>query len=353
VSIAIKSGKSLRTIVLSGSKVRVLTLPREGGGVVQVARELRDVEEFEASLAQTFVWTLPLVLVLGAAGALFLANRALKPVARLAETADQISAADLSRRLPLEGDDEFTRLGQTVNKMIGRLESSFHDLEAVVENQRRFTADASHELRTPLTRLQLAASSALDGNDPALMREALKTVDRASEEMSQLVQQLLTLSRADAGALSIQVSKLDLREPVVLALDELANPRIDASLGEEPVMISGNSDAVRRIAGNLIRNALTYTASESKVRVLITGCSLVVSDDGPGISAEDLPRLGERFFRVDTARASGSGNGLGLAIVKALAEAQGARLEIRSDVGKGSEFSVVFQPSEKESHCWS
>jgi len=350
VRLGLKDGKAERTIDYEGSKVRVLTLRRPDGGVVQVARELRDVEQFESSLAQTFLWTLPVVLLAGAFGALFLANRALKPVSRLAKTAELISAQDLSQRLPVEGNDEFSELGGTVNRMIGRLESSFHELEGVVENQRRFTADASHELRTPLTRLQLAASAALERDDPAAMREALEVADRAAAEMSQLVQQLLTLSRADAGALKLTVTDLDLREPIVMALDDLPEAsRIVVDIGDAPCMVRGDAGAMRRIAVNLLRNAITYAPEPAQIRLKVSGSALVVSDSGPGIAPADMARLGERFYRVDAARTAGVGNGLGLAIVNALAEAQGASLKIQSEVGKGSEFRVEFEPATQDS----
>jgi len=325
------------TIDYGDDHIRVLSVRSRDSDsktiVVQVARELRDVDGFENSLRQTFLWGVPVVLLFAAGGALFLVGRAMKPVDRVTREAERISADNLSQRLTVPHPDEIGRLAQAFNNLIGRLESAF-------VRQRQFTADASHELRTPLTRLKLATSSGRQANSVEEMRRALTVADQAANAMDRLVQQLLVLSRVDSSGLPLHPESIDMRVAVAEALMLVPDSdRLEVDLPDEPLEMVADLDVVRRVTINLVENALKYAPPPASVRLRVSEHRIEVRDTGPGISEGDLARLGERFFRVDAARSAG-GVGLGLSITKALLEAHGGRLSVESEVGVGSVFTA-------------
>jgi signal transduction histidine kinase len=352
-----------------GEPVRVYSRPilRAGHveGAVQFARELTDLDILWAAQLRALAAVLPLAILAAAGAAFLLTGRTLRPVAQLTETADEIGrSGDLARRLEVTGDDEIAELARTFNDMLGRLDRSFQDLQeafdklgVAYEQQRRFAADASHELRTPLTRLRLATSAALAANSgPEEMRRALATADRAAEAMTNLVGQLLTLARADAGQLVVDRSAVDLRVIVAEGLDEIVGDRrVETCFAPTEVIVSADPEQLRRVVVNLVGNALRHSPATGSVTVK-TGIEngealLSVADTGEGIAPEHLPHLGERFYRVDAARnRKDGGAGLGLAICKNIVHAHGGRLTFASQVGVGTTVSVALPLfSEKKS----
>jgi signal transduction histidine kinase len=334
------------TIRFGNDRVRVLSVPwkdpARGPVVIQVARDLREVEAFENSLRMTFLWGLPVILLVAGAGALFLVNRAMNPVDRVTREAARISADNLSERLTILHDDEIGRLAGTFNQLIGRLEISFDEQRILAERQRQFTADASHELRTPLTRLRLATSAGLLAKDPTEAHDALNVADQAAASMDRLVQQLLILSRADATELPIKPERQDLRVTVAEALMMVpGSDRILVDLPDEPIYATVDRDIVQRVTINLAENALKYAPAPADIRLRVSPGQIIVCDTGPGMSPEEVGRIGERFFRADSARSSG-GVGLGLSIVKALLSAHKGRLEVESAVGSGTVFTAYI-----------
>jgi signal transduction histidine kinase len=200
-----------------------------------------------------------------------------------------------------------------------------------------------------LTRLKLATSAALaEKTSPEEMRQALVAADRAATSMTRLVQQLLTLARADAGELGLRPEPVDLRVVVAEALEGLTIGRpVDSAFADRPVMVRGDAEHLGRVVANLVENAARHTPAEGTIRIetVRSGNEAVVAvrDTGEGISAEHLPHLFERFYRVDAARARrDGGSGLGLAICKNLVEAHGGRLEIESSPGVGTTARAVF-----------
>lgn len=354
---SVNGREGFATVDYDGEPIRVFSMPRyqQGRivGAVQVARELRDFRELWASQLRLLLVLLPLALLAAGAGALFLTSRALRPVAVVTAAASEIGVGDLSRRLPVEGNDEFAELSSTFNGLIARLEAAFGDreaayrrLEEAYDAHRRFTADASHELRTPLTRLSLATSEGLDPNAGAeRMREALQVASTTAEGMGTLVRQLLLLSRADTGHLGLKIEPLDLRVIATDAADSTPKPGefvLDLDLPQEPVWVDGDEDHLRRVVVNLLENAFRYGASGRWARLAVgRDATLVVEDRGPGIAAEHLPHLFDRFYRVDPARAREDGGcGLGLAIVKSIVEAHGGSVGAESQPGRGTTFTV-------------
>lgn len=290
---------------------------------------------------------LPAGLALAVVGGYWLAGRALAPVQRMTETARTISAQNLRERIEVaQPEDELGRLAQTLNSMIGRLEQSFDAI-------RQFTADASHELLTPLTAMRTEVEVALrSARSPEDYQRVLASVLEEVERIARLADSLLLLSREDAGAAATvrrSVRLDDLVREVAghsKALAEAANVTLE--VGELPeCTIEGDPDRLRQVFFNLLDNAVKYNRPGGSIRI----CGrlgdqqviIEVADTGVGIPAEELPRVFDRFYRVDKSRSRQmGGTGLGLSIVKALVENHGGRIDVESTPGRGSTFRVAF-----------
>lgn len=274
------------------------------------------------------------VLGLVAAGVWRAAGRALRPVRRIEHGLADITASDLSRRVPVpDTEDEIAGLAATVNATLDRLEGA-------VAQQRRFTADASHELRTPLTglraRLELALDDPADTDLLATMQDAL----RDAERLHQIVDDLLALARLDSGVEPAR-SILDLGE-LVRAENRRREPRVPVAIDAQPdVMVVGNRLQLARALVNLLANADRH--AESKVSVTIrseAGNALVtVTDDGPGVPPDQRERVFDRFTRLDAARSrDAGGSGLGLPIAREIAVRHGGTLTVEDAPGGGAAF---------------
>jgi heavy metal sensor kinase len=315
--------------------------------VVLLLAPLEAVDHELAEVRAVLLTAGPAALLLAAAFGYWLARKSLAPVDRLRRAADAITAEDLSRRLPvLNPDDEFGRLTRTINAMIARLERSFAEV-------RRFTADASHELRTPLTVLRSEVEVALGKPlPPADQQELLGTVLEELGRMSRLTDQLLTLSRRDAGVEHFEPVPLDLAAlaaGVVEAMRPLAEARgVQLSLDKEgAAVVVGDEGRLRQVVINLLDNALKYTPEGGRVGVGVEtkgGNALVtVRDTGIGIPAEHLPHVFERFYRVDKARSrEQGGTGLGLSISKSIVTAHGGGIELTSAPGEGTTCVIAL-----------
>jgi len=283
-----------------------------------------------------------LILAIGVGAAL--AKAALSPIDRITKTARQIRAEGLNRRLNLSGpEDEVTRLANAFDEMLDRLETAF-------QRERQFTADVSHELRTPLTVIKGTAEVALRGKDPQEYAEALTTADGEVDRMSNIINALLTLARADAGQQQFETDTVNMKELVEDAcatFTPLAAKKgisLDAE-AEESVEVYGDRERLRQLLHNLVANAVNYTPSGGAVTISLgkdgDWAKITVIDTGAGIPEDDLPHIFDRFYRVDSARSRGEGGaGLGLSIVKWIAEAHGGKIDVESEVGKGSTFTV-------------
>jgi two-component system OmpR family sensor kinase len=343
---ALAGREQYSTTTLEGVPLRLLTAPlyTEGrvAGAVQVAADLSGFERVLRGFVGILLALLPLSLLVTGLGGLFLTNRALRPVHEVTTAAAQIGAGDLTRRLKVTGRDELAQMAATFNDMIARLEAAF-------EQQRRFTADASHELRTPLTRIKASASRALSGErSPDEYRAGFRTVDEAADAMERLIQQLLFLASGDTGHLSAEHARLDLVPLLEDAADAVTQPGtapIALELPVEPLEIRGDADHLYRVFVNLLQNAVRHTPPEGRItvgaRIEKDAVVVRVTDTGEGIPAEHLPHLGERFYRVDRARARQTGgSGLGLAISRTIVAAHGGQLFIESEVGQGTVVTV-------------
>lgn len=313
-------------------------------GTVKVVRSLTLMDRALDRL-QLLLWFLSgggLILAIGVGAAL--AKAALSPIDHITKTARQIRAEGLNRRLNLSGpNDEITRLANAFDEMLDRLETAF-------QRERQFTADVSHELRTPLTVIKGTAEVALRGNDPQEYAKALTTVDGEVDRMSNIINALLTLARADAGQQQLEtetVNMKDLVEDACATFTPLAAKKgisLDTEAGAA-VEVYGDQERLRQLLHNLVANAVNYTPRGGVITISLGNdgdwAKITVIDTGIGVPAGDLPHIFERFFRVDRARSRAEGGaGLGLSIVKWIAEAHGGKVDVRSEVGKGSEFTV-------------
>jgi heavy metal sensor kinase len=290
---------------------------------------------------------LPLALIIVTVGGYILVRRALIPVEQITHAAENITFHNLSERLPVTHTrDELERLSNSLNRMIARLDDSFN-------NSKRFVADASHELRTPLTVLRGELENL--ANDNRLNPELQERVHSLLEEavhLSQIVEQLLTLSRLDAGEAQTDRSSLDLAKLAKSTAEQMSLLADDRKIAlecqaEQPVRVEGDQVRLKQVVVNLLDNAIKYTPPRGHIQLSIRAISgeaiLEVIDDGIGIPAHHLPFIFERFYRVNpTGSAYPQSAGLGLSIVKSICTAHGAKVEATSIPGAGSTFRVTL-----------
>jgi heavy metal sensor kinase len=309
-----------------------------------IARSTRQIDQALTGLVRTLVIAIPLALALAAAGGIFLARRALKPVDQIAHTAQEIEETDLSRRIDVSTRDELGRLAATLNAMIGRLEKAF-------QRQKQFTSDASHELRAPLAVIEAESTLALQKERPSNdYRRSLEIISQESRQMSSLIDKLLTLARADAGKEQWNFTELNLSKLITnlsTDIEVLCQEKgLSFQLGQpQNLVVKGDEARLRELLMNLLDNAIRYTPAPGTVSMSLRRegqmAVIAITDTGIGIPAEDIPSIFERFYRVDKSRSRAEGgSGLGLAICKHIAEAHGGKIEVESQVGAGSTFSV-------------
>jgi signal transduction histidine kinase len=292
-----------------------------------------------------------LTLLAAGAASWWLAGRALRPLDAMASTAEDIGRTqDLSRRLPeSEPDDEVGRLQRSFNQMLRQLDDAYHRLQSALVAQRRFVADASHELRTPLTTIRGNVGLLLKRGDITADDRvaALNDIAGESERMSRMVQDLLTLARADAGY-HLDKAPIDLL-PIIQEVTRQAQTlqplrRIEL-LDGVPMPIQGNADALKQLLWILIDNAFKHTQDSGRIQLRLDNgqqaARLMVLDDGAGIPKEDLERVFERFYQSDASRA-GEGTGLGLAIARWIAQEHGGRISASNNPQGGAAFTVVL-----------
>jgi len=331
----------------------IRAIPQAGGqfGALFAGADTRSAELGLQQLVSTIIVAFVIGLVPAVLVGRWLAGRALEPVDRMITEVREITdGRTLHRRLAVPMvKDEMGRLAETLNQMMSRLERSFAAL-------RRFTADASHELKTPLTVVRAGVERAITRPDVpqetlAALEETLQEVNR----MTELLDSLLTLARADEGRAELHRDPVDLRAIVTEAgetgelLAEHAGVAIEIRTPPEPVVLAVDRSRVRQLVLNLIENAVKYTPRGGNVSVQLGGNGgkvlLTVADSGIGIAPGDLPHIFDRFWRADSARTrtgARPGAGLGLAISKWIAEAHGGTIEVQSRPGRGTTFTVTF-----------
>ena len=323
----------------------------QGPGAVLIVT--RSISELQSTLTQTIAFLAVLSVLIVVAGTLLahrLAGNILEPVRRIASTARSLSQHELHRRVEVDvPPDELGELVETFNGMLARLEASFESL-------RRFTADASHELRSPLALMRSELEGTLArARTPAEYEQVLRDLEAEVEHMARMVDQLLMLARADAGALQPAATNLDVADflhETAARWRPMADRRhvlldVDAP---DSGSFAADPDLLRRVMDNLIDNATRHSPAGAAVRLTgaptAGGWSIEVRDEGPGIPPAARAGLFERFARADDARArDGGGAGLGLALSRAIAESHGGSLQLVSPNGRGATFRLFLPTS--------
>ena len=307
----------------------------------------RDIHQELADMRR-FGWLLAgaggLVLLLGLTGGWWVSTRTLRPIADISATAASISSGDLTQRISTAESE--SELGQ----LAGVLNCTFARLDAAFAQQARFTADAAHELRTPVTVMLTHAQNGLDSQcDNEEHREAFEASQRAAQRMRRLIESLLTLARLDSGEAAATREPCDL-DRVARDTTELLRPlaqeqNVSLEVKLMPTRCEGNEEQLGQVVTNLVSNAIFYNRPGGSVRVKVAAeantAVLSVCDTGRGVSREGLSHIFERFYRADKARSNATGRtGLGLAITKAIVETHGGSIEVATELGKGSTFTV-------------
>jgi two-component system OmpR family sensor kinase len=274
----------------------------------------------------------------------------LRPLRKIEGTAAAIAEGDLSRRIEdANPRTEVGRLGGALNTMLGQIEGAFAERAASEQRLRRFVADASHELRTPLAAVQAYAELFRRGarDRPEDLARAMAGIERESQRMGVLVDDLLLLARLDQGRplASVPVDVAEVAAEAVDAARTLEPERPIALDAPDELVVVGDPDRLRQVLDNLLANVRAHVPPPAGATVRVAASNghavLAVSDDGPGLSAEQAARVFERFYRADPARShDGGGSGLGLAIVAAIARAHGGSATVDSEPGRGATFRV-------------
>jgi heavy metal sensor kinase len=316
-----------------------------------VLQSLHSQREMMEAIRNTFLWAIPLALLLASAGGYFLARKSLAPVSAMASQAQTIGASNLQKRLEVANTrDELGHLALSFNQLLERLDKSF-------ERQQRFIADASHELRTPVAILHGEAEVTLSRNDrsPQDYRESLGILRDESQRLARIIEDLFTLTRADAGQypLTLRDAYLDelASEALTRARSLALTKNITLTSAIDPDLPARLDEAlIGRMLLNLLDNAIKYSPPGSTVNLACSRLGdhylLSVSDNGPGIPADLQPRIFERFFRADKARSRSEGDsggaGLGLSIARWIAEVHHGRLELTRSDSSGTTFTAYL-----------
>jgi two-component system sensor histidine kinase MprB len=301
------------------------------GLALQVAGKLTDVD---SELSRIRLWLLLVAGIgvgLAAASGFLVARATLRPLRDLSETAERVTATgDLSERIEVEGTDELATLAHTFNAMLGSLDEA-------QQRQRQLVQDASHELRTPLTSLRTNVEVLAQGDrlPPEERTQLIRDVIDQLGEMTELIGELTELARGQEQAEPLEDVRLDLVAEEAIRRTTRNHPETPIEADLEAWTMVGQPASLERAIGNLLDNAAKWSPAGSPIEVKLAGGELTVRDHGPGIAAEDVPHVFERFYRATSAR-SMPGSGLGLAIVQQVAEAHHGSVAVEDAPGGGA-----------------
>jgi len=345
---ALKGEIVYETIEDANPRLRMITMPildnKKITSIVQVGSSLADFDETMRKLLIIMVISIPTSISVTIIMGYFMAKKTLRPVDQIRRAAVKISSSNLDERIDIKGrKDELGRLAETFNAMIARLKDSFQRIN-------QFSIDVSHELKTPLTILKGETEVVLrKDRDNEEYRNLLQSNLEEIDRMARIIDDLLLLSKADRKDMKLNIGNISLRDlvadvcmnmkifadkkEIVLVVDELADVRL---IGDELKL--------RRMLWNIMENGIKYTPKGGVVTVssyINNGFVCVnVTDNGMGISGDDIKYIFDRFYRADRSRKRESGSGLGLSISKWIAEAHKGAIEVTSQLSKGSQFLI-------------
>lgn len=333
---------------------RSIYIPDYGTVKIRGMKDTVGSDRILKSIIRNNILIYMLIIFATAAGGFILIKKALKPVEKISATAKKISeSSNLSQRIALgDGKDEMYVLANTFDDMLNKIEYTF-------EKEKQFTSDASHELRTPvsviMSECDYAQSCELTKEEYG---ETIEVISRQAERMTSLISQLLTISRMDRNAQKVNFEEFDLKELLEIVCDEqieIHDEKIKLTLrSENKATIIADKSLVARLLINLINNAYKYGRDGGNITVSLT-CGddfavISVKDDGIGITEENLNKIWDRFYRVDTSRTDNESMGLGLAMVKQIVQAHGGTAEVNSVPEEGTEFVIKLPTDARKSN---
>jgi len=322
---------------------------------VRVARSLEEVEGMQKDIFLTIGFVMFLAIVLIGFVSIRLSKTATRPIVSIVQTAKAIRDGDLEQRIPILAQDELGELSGAINEMAQTLSNDIRRLQRLEQVRSEFLGNVSHELRTPLFSLQGFLETLIDGavDDPAVNRPFLEKALHHAHRLNALLHDLIQISSIESREMIMSFRYFSVREFLescvaeMKSLAEKRGVRLSTDIGED-VRVYGDRDRLKQVMTNLVDNAIKYTTSGGTVKVRARAandlCIISVQDTGIGIPEEHIPRISERFYRVDRDRSRGvGGTGLGLAIVKHIVEAHESQLRIQSTVNDGSTFSFALK----------
>ncbi|WP_282937072.1 HAMP domain-containing sensor histidine kinase [Paenibacillus sp. RC67] len=372
--VLVDDGKLFQKVKIENMDFMVYSLPipalkngqQQLAGVFQAAVYTADFEKLFSLLRLILIFASAVTILLAASVGWFMARKALKPIDQVIDAANQIEkGADLGNRINYDGpEDEIGRLTNTINGMLGRLQTTYSDLEEAYRKQRRFVSDASHELRTPLTTIRgnvdllekmwkrtAANGTAEEREQLELSLEAMHDIAGESERMTRLVNDLLALARADAGFV-MEKSDIELKPVVeqVIRKAQMLPRAVEWVAGDltalEGVYVNGNKDYLQQLIFIFVENAFKYTESGAvrlDAQIMNDQIGVRIEDTGIGMDKEEVPLIFERFYRADPSRGQTAGTGLGLSIAKWIIDEHQGSIEVTTRKGEGSTF-IIWLP---------
>jgi signal transduction histidine kinase len=332
----------------AGWHIRVLSVPLQKNGhiiaVLQVASSLEVVNAAREDLTDvlSIIWVV--AVLLSGIVVWFTLGQTLKPLGAITETVEQINRADdLSRRIPYQGPEN-----DEIGNLVGSFNQTLERLEALFTSQQRLLADVSHELRTPLTVIK--GNVDLMRRMKSLDEESLTSIDQEAGRLTRLVGGLLLLAQAESGKLALNLRRVELDLLLTEVFQEmtiLAGNKVHIRLNEiDQAYVNADRDRLKQVFINLVANAVQYTPQGGEIFLSLEKVGeharIICRDTGPGIPAEDLPHIFERFYRAEKSRTrrESTGFGLGLSIANWIVERHGGRIEVNSQEGKGTTFAI-------------
>lgn len=343
------------TVEFAGASNTVMAPIRTGDevlGYVELSRRPNFAAETLATMRNVFLMAAVSVALIAVGLGLVVSRGLTAPLQGLTTATSRMNSGDLSARAPVHSDDEIGGLARQFNQMATALENSFAALAAERDALRRFIADASHELRTPITALR-TFNELLQGaaaNDPVAQQEFLREGQEQINRLERITSGLLNLSRLDSGLFTLTLAEHELGEMVAAVatpfktLAQERNIRLSVEAAPEPVLARCDRSQLEMALSNLLDNALKFTPPGGQIQIGLAKTDqwgqIWVKDSGPGIAVVDLPYIFERFYRGRNATSTGSG--LGLAIVQSILHAHHGRVQVSSEVGQGSCFTLLL-----------
>ena len=323
---------------------------------IRVSVELIDVNKMMYEIRFKIVLAAIVVLILVIIASQLIARRLSNPIVEIGDMVKEIKAGNLDQKLPVHSQDEIGRLAALINEMTDRLKSDIEQMKKLERVRTEFLGNVSHELRTPIFSLKGFLETLIDGaiDDKSVNRAFVEKAYHHANRLDGLLTDLIEISRIETGEMKMSFRYFDVSSWLKQLTSDFADiaakkqQKVVSEVPDREILVLGDKDRLKQAVGNIIDNAIKYSSEGATTVVRLEETegkvSLSVADMGPGIEPEHLPRIFERFYRVDKARSREvGGTGLGLAIVKHIIEAHGSKIIVTSEVGKGTSFSFELK----------